>query len=292
MSQNNKKVYMALLSITAVFFVLLLVVFILDPGESTGGEGDYILPGDKTLEAFYPIFIIPILLICGYIALFLSTHMFLRIYVKTLGKNKKIGLASYKELSKSSIVGKIFVRSLILSFFILNICYTLVSQEEIVKLFIVNPNYEYNIPDPALMYAMAWIIAIPCSFILIPIWAMNDIGLVAAKENSELEFQNADMASGTLYKVIKGYAGVGFMYSLVVMIIAWSVGVAETQYFILQILSPIMFISFAFPIVIYIEMQRENLREKIWITLQNLNMANKFEQTIALKAVETPEEIN
>ncbi|TFF95489.1 MAG: hypothetical protein EU544_02640 [Promethearchaeota archaeon] len=273
------------MSITTAFFVLLLVIFAVDPGDSGGEEGEYILPGDAAIESFYPIMIVPILIICGFIALFLSTRIFLRIYVNTLGKNRRIGLVQTKELTNSEMAKKILLRSIILIFFTLNICYTLVSQEVIVQFF-RSPEPDaanYIIPDPALMYAIAWIIAIPCTFILIPVWAMNDLGLVASKKNKELDFEHVDLASGTLYKIIKGYAGVGFLYNLIVMIIAWSMQTSELQYFFLQNVSPIMFISFGFPLVIYLETQREKLREKMWDTLQKTQMANSFSLDINLE---------
>ncbi len=291
MSQNYKKIYLAYLSVTAFFLILLGVIFVLDP-EETGGEGEYILPGDSTIEGFYPLIIVPVLLICGIIALFLASKIFLKIYVKTLGKNKKIGMVQPKELDNSELVKKIFLRSILLIFFILNICYTLVSQEAIVKLMrSPDPNTDYSVPDAPLMYEIAFLLAIPCSLILIPIWAMNDSGLVASKKNNALEFENVDLASGTMYKVIKGYAGIGFLYSFTMMLINWVMASDEPQYMILQMLSPIMFISFAFPIVIYLEMHRNKLREKMWKTLNKLQMANKFALSINLMPMETYEDL-
>lgn len=283
--------YTIFLVISAAFFLLLTLIFTLDP-EETGGEGEYILPGDSAIEGLYPLFIVPTLLICGFIALFFTNKIFLRFYVNTLGRNRKIGLVPFKQLDNSALARKIFLRSLVLIFFRLNICYTIASQENIVEIMrSVDPPATFNVPDAALMYELAWILAIPCTFILIPIWAMNDIGLVSSKKNKELDFENADLASSTFYKIIKGYAGIGFMYSMVVMIVNWALETQEVQYVFLQYLSPIIFISFGFPLVIFLETQRENLRKRMWKTLQKHQMDKKFENNINLVAIQSLEEI-
>ncbi len=188
MFNNKNKVYLPFLIMTLFFAVLLLVLFFIDPSDIRSPEGEFLLPGNALVESIYPLFIIPILLVCAYLSLFFTDKIFLRIYVSTLGRNRKIGLAEHRELSNSTLAKRIFLRSLILIFFILNISYTLVSQEVIVKIMrSPNPGAGYFVPDPSLMYALAWILAIPCAFILIPVWVMNDIGLVASKKDPELD---------------------------------------------------------------------------------------------------------
>ena len=78
------------------------------------------------------------------------------------------------------------------------------------------------------------------------------------------------------------------MYNLVVMIISWVFVTQELQYILLQYLSPIIFISFGFPLIIFLETQRENLRKKMWKTLQKLQLDKKFENIVN---IQTPEDI-
>jgi len=91
MSNTPKKVYASFLLITSIFFTILLVFFAIDP-EETGGEGEYLVPGDGAAEAFYPLFIVSSTIIYGIIGMYIITKIFLKIYINTLGKDRKIGL--------------------------------------------------------------------------------------------------------------------------------------------------------------------------------------------------------
>lgn len=46
-----------------------------------------------------------------------------------------------------------------------------------------------------------------------------DSGLVTTKKIKGVQFEAVNLASSPLYKVIKGYAGIGFVYNLIIMII-------------------------------------------------------------------------
>ncbi|GAI35808.1 unnamed protein product, partial [marine sediment metagenome] len=91
--------------------------------------------------------------IAGLISVFFTSTVFLKGFIKALGKKHKVGLVDDEELSESLLFRRIWIRSIILGFFISNICFTLASQEIIIEFMrSVNPSMTYLIPDVETMW--------------------------------------------------------------------------------------------------------------------------------------------
>ncbi len=105
------------------------------------------------------------------------------------------------------------IRAVISALFTINIALTLASQEIIIQfLRSVYPNKFYMIPDYITMFMLLWIIAIPCTFMLVPIWLIRDSGVVVAKKIKGVDFVSADLAIGSIHRIIKGFITISFLY--------------------------------------------------------------------------------
>ncbi len=212
---------------------------------------------------------------------------FKRVY-KSSWKKHKVGLVADEELSESLLFRRIWIRSSILGFLVSNICFTLASQEIIIEFMrSVNPSMTYLIPDVETMWQLAWIISIPCTLIIVPIWVMIDAGLVATKKIKGAKFEAVNLASSSLYKVIKGYAGIGFIYNLIVMIFFWVIPVIQSgtggMAIVIQIISPPIAASSTFPGVIYVDYNKSRIRARVEKVLIKLDMNKDLVYSVVLK---------
>jgi len=231
--------------------------------------------------------------IAGLISIFFISPIFIKRYVKTLSKKNKVGLVDVEKLSGSLLYRRIWVRSIILGFFVGNICFTLAGQEIIVEFMrSVNPSITYSLPDVSTMWQLAWIVVIPCALIVIPIWVMMDSGVVTTKKIKGVQFEAANLASSRLYKVIKGYAGIGFIYigfiyNLIIMIIFWVTPVIQSGKFemavIIQIISPLIAAGSAFPGVMILEYYKPRVRTIVEKILIKLDMNKDLVYSVELK---------
>jgi hypothetical protein len=259
------------------------------PDPMPNPEGDFITPGNVQIEWIFAIVMAGVCgTIAGLISIFFVSPIFIKRYVKTLSKKHKVGLVDIEESDGSLLFRKIWIRSIILGFFVGNICFTLAGQEIIVEFMrSVNPSTTYVLPDVATMWQLAWIITIPCALIVVPIWVMMDSGLVSTKKIKGVQFEAVSLASSPLYKVIKGYAGIGFIYNLIIMIIFWVTPVIQSGKFemavIIQIISPLIAAGSAFPGVMILEYYKPRVRTIVEKILIKLDMNKDLVYSIELK---------
>jgi hypothetical protein len=99
---------------------------------------------------------------------------------------------------------------------------------------------------------------------------------------------SADLASRPLYKVIKGFAGVGFMYNLAVMIISWVSSSVERSGFdltiIIEMISPLIAAGSVFPGIIILESLRSYNRKRAEKLLLKLKLNDKIMYQIDSKS--------
>jgi len=155
----------------------------------------------------------------------------------------------------------------------------LASQEIIVQfLRSVHPNKFYMIPDFITMFMLLWIIAIPCTFILVPIWLISDSGVVVTKKIKGVDFDSADLAIGSVHRIIKGFIKISFLYNFIVVTVSFAISTyirKEPGYeldFIGQLFFPILIITFSIPLVILIDNQKDRFKVKFEKILVELDM--------------------
>ncbi|MHA1191842.1 MAG: hypothetical protein ACTSP9_06045 [Promethearchaeota archaeon] len=290
MSVNTRKVYLFFMLFYALLIVLSVIAFSIMPNPISDPEGFFITPGNVQVEWIFAIVMAGICgTIAGLISIIFISPIFIKSYVKVLSKKHKVGLVNIEKLSGSLLFRKIWIRSLILGFFVGNICFTLAGQEFIVEFMrSVNPLSTYSIPDVETMWQLAWIVTIPCTLIVIPIWVMLDSGIISIRKIKGVQFESVNLASSPLYKVIKGYAGIGFIYNLVIMIIFWVVPVIQRGVFelamIIQIISPLIAAGSAFPGVMILEYFRPRIRKRVEKILMKLDMNKDLVSNIELKS--------
>ena len=283
---------------TYVFFIVLYVClislsiigFLLMPNPILYPEGFFITPGNVQAEWIFAVVMPGVTgTVFGILAIYLISPIFIKIYSKFLSKKNKIGLVKIEELSKSPLFRRIWVRSIILGFFVGNICFTLAGQESIIKFMrSVSPSEPYMIPDIETLWQIAWVIAIPSVLIVIPIYVMNDVGIIKVKKIDGFQFMTADLAGKPLYKVIKGFAGIGFIYNLIVMIVFWVSSSVEISGFnitiFIEILSPLIAAGSVFPGIIILESLKVHNRKRAEKILTKLNLNNEISYQIDLKS--------
>ena len=289
MNGKTRKVYLFFIVLYVLLIILTIVAFsfMIDPMPNP--EGEFITPGNVQVEWVFTIVMSGVFgTIAGLISIFFISPIFIKRYVKTLSKKNKVGLVNVEKLSGSLLYRRIWIRSIILGFFVGNICFTLAGQEIIVEFMrSVNPSTTYSLPDVATMWQLAWIITIPCALIVVPIWVMMDSGLVSTKKIKGVQFEAVSLASSPLYKVIKGYAGIGFIYNLIIMIIFWVTPVIQSGKFemavIIQIISPLIAAGSAFPGVMILEYYKPRVRTIVEKILIKLDMNKDLVYSIELK---------
>ena len=289
MSGNTRKVYLFFIILYVLLIILTIVAFAFMPDPMPNPEGNFITPGNVQVEWVFAIVMAGVFgTIAGLISIFFVSSIFIKIYVKALSKKHKVGLVDLENISGSSLFRKIWIRSIILGFFVGNICFTLAGQEIIVEFMrSVNPSTIYTLPDVETLWQLAWIVTIPCSLIVIPIWVMMDSGLITTKKIKGVQFEAVNLASSPLYKVIKGYAGIGFIYNLIIMIIFWVAPVLQSGVFVMasivQIISPLIAAGSAFPGVMILEHFKPRIRRLVEKTLIKLDLNKDLIYSVELK---------
>lgn len=246
-------------------------------------DGNFIIPGDSVAEWAIAILSLPFLSLIGaIIGLFIVSKIYLRLYIKIMTKKSKIGLVSSTDLKTGALLKKFLGRSVTLAFFVCNIAYSLASQEVIIEwMRSVNPPAEYLIPDPEVMYMLIFIILVPAMLIIVPLWFMNDLGLVSIKSVKGFKLEEVDLASTKIYRIIKGYAGIGFLYNLGLLIVAWALpgimsGHTDPLGVIMQIISPLVTIFLLTPAVLAIDGYHKRAIRKLEQNLRELNLNKRF----------------
>jgi hypothetical protein len=294
MNSKDKAVYRFLLVLYAIAWSFSAWFFLTQmTGGNVGNEGipDYfITPGLANTEWFLAlnIFLLLSLLGTGFLA-YVFSKTFLKMYIKSLAKKRKVGLIPFEDLTRGQLLRKMLVRSLILGFFMANIAYTLVNQEIVINLWRLDtPMGGISVPDPEVLYQILWLTAIPCVLFLIPIWLMINSGIVSTKKLRGADFETVNLSVSPLYKVVKGYAGIGFLYNYLIMLFFWAVpnitaGGDRMMGGIMQLISPIIIVIMMVPLVILIELQQMKYREKIEGILEKIDLNQEFVNNIELK---------
>ena len=278
MNTNSRMIYLFFVIFYITLIALSIIAFSLMPSPISYPEGFFITPGNVQLEWIFAIIMPGIIgLIVGFIAIYIISPLFMGMYTKFRSKKNKIGLVPIEGLSGSALFRKIWARSIILGFFIGNICFTLAGQESIVNIMrSVASSEPYTIPDVETLWQLAWLITIPATLIVVPIYVMNDAGIIVVKKIEGFEFTAANLASKPLYKVIKGFAGIGFIYNLIIMIVFWVTASVEISGFdltiIIQIISPLIAAGSVFPSMIILEYLKPHLRKLAEKKLLKLNL--------------------
>ena len=280
------KTYLFFIVFYVFLIVLSVIAFLLMPSPLSYPEGFFITPGNVQVEWIFAVIMPGVTgTVFGILAIYLISPIFIRIYTKFLSKKNKIGLAKIEELSKSTLFRRIWARSIILGFFVGNICFTLAGQESIIEFMrSVSPLESYRIPDIETLWQIAWVITVPSVLIVIPIYVMNDVGIIKAKKVEGFQFMTAELAGKPLYKVIKGFAGIGFLYNLIVMIGFWVSKSVEISGFditiIIEILSPLIAAGSVFPGIIILESLKVHNRKRAEKVLSKLNLNNNINYRI------------
>ncbi len=283
MEPKIKKIYISLILIFLIFYISTILYFSLIP-QDPRAEGQFIFPGDERFEQLFAALMMPIsALVSGIISTFIFTRFFLSRYMKSLRKSKKVGIVRVEELEGHLLWRKLMKRAALSALFSINIALTLASQEIIVQfLRSVYPDKPYMIPDYLSMLMLYWIIAIPCTFILVPIWLIRDSGVVVTKKIKGVDFNSADLAIGSIHRIIKGFITISFIYNFIIVTVSFSLSTyirREPGYewdFIGQLLLPIILISFSIPLVILIDYQKDRFRAKLEKILVELDMLKEL----------------
>jgi len=279
MDPKKKRVYLILICIFLFCYIDTLLYFSLAP-QDPRPEGQFILYGDERFEQLFAALMIPIsFLVSGIVLTFIFTRFFLKKYAKSLSKFQKVGIVRIEKLEGYLLWRKLMLRAALSALFTINVTLTLASQEIIVQfLRSVQPDKFYMIPDFITMLMLLWIIAIPCTFILIPIWLIRDSGLVVTKKIKGVDFDSADLAIGSIHRIIKGFITISFLYNFIVVTASFATSTyirREPGYeldFIGQLIFPIIIISFSIPLVILIDYQKDRFRVKLEKILVELDM--------------------
>ena len=145
MNGKTQKVYLFFIVLYVLLIILTIVAFsfMIDPMPNP--EGEFITPGNVQVEWVFTIVMSGVFgTIAGLVSIFFISPIFIKRYVKTLSKKNKVGLVDVEKLSGSLLYRRIWVRSIILGFFVGNICFTLAGQEIIVEFMRgVNPSTTY-----------------------------------------------------------------------------------------------------------------------------------------------------
>ncbi|MHA1473099.1 MAG: hypothetical protein ACTSQW_08390 [Promethearchaeota archaeon] len=289
MNSESRKIYYILIGIFIAFVILVLIAFSLLP--SGGPEGWYITIGNTQTEWTFAILMYPLMLmIAGLFSLYFISPLVSKLIFKSTAKKHKLGLAPTRRLKGSSLFIRIFGRSTLLALFAFNICYNLASQEFIVQFMrSVSPSAPYSIPDVDTLLHLLWIVIVPCTIIIIPIWVLIDAGVISTKKIKGIDFEFTNLGTSSLYKIIKGYVGIVFIYNLLAILLVRfgpSGGHIDPQSIlslILGMISPIVGICLTFPLVIYIDYRKDRSKERVENILRKLKLNRDISCVVKLK---------
>ena len=274
-------------------FCLVYFIFIMPLDITTQPKGNFILPGNERDEWIFTMIMMPLTIILfGFVGTILLSHLTIRIYIKLVRKNQKLGLVPTEKVFGSALYRKLLNRAIIIGFLAFNFSYSLSSQKLLIEFMrSVYPEGINLIPDPELMIQIIWIVSIPCTLMLVPIWLMMDIGLVKTKKVSGVEFESVNLSGMKFYKFIKGYASIGFLYNLVLLTFIWASDDVPFMRAVMRAFSPILVICFMFPLVIYIEIKNEVFKKKLWRKLKKYKINKKLLYEIKIQEIQNHEEI-
>ena len=281
MELKKKKVNRSLILIFLFCYITTILYFSLAP-QDPRPEGQFIFPGDERFEQLFAAIMIPIsAFISGIISYFIFTRLFLKKYAKSLIKFQKVRIAPLEKLDGYLLWRKLMMRAILSALFTFNFALTFASQEVIVQyLRSVNPDKFYMIPDFITILMLYWIIIIPCTIILVPVWLIMDSGVVVDKKIKGVDIYSADLAIARFYRVIKGFIKISFLFNFIVVTISFSINTYIRREpgweidFIGQLLFPIIIISFSIPLVILIDYQEDRFRNKLLKILGDLDLRN------------------
>ena len=281
MDSKKKKVYTNLILIFLFCYITTILYFSLAP-QDPRPEGQFIFPGDERFEQLFAAIMIPIsAFISGIISYFIFTRLFLKKYAKSLIKFQKVRIPPIEKLDGYLLWRKLMMRAILSALFTFNFALTFASQEVIVQyLRSVNPDKFYMIPDFITILMLYWIIIIPCTVILVPVWLIMDSGIVVDKKIKGIDIYSADLAIARFYRVIKGFIKISFLFNFIVVTVSFSISTYIRREpgweidFIGQLLFPIIIISFSIPLVILIDYQEDRFRNKLLKILVDLDLRN------------------
>jgi len=291
MDYKNRNYLICVIVLTGVFLFIngFMLVGEMNPSDS------YITPGAARLEWLFAGNMIYVsIFISGIVAIYLAMPSFTKLVVKTLGKKQQIGLVPEEELSSKNHLLRLWGRSIVLGFFIANICYTLSANEAFVTFMLTEVGEtemrmiyggQLLIPDPNTMLQIMWMLAIPLTLIVVPIWFLMDVGLVSAKKVKGVNFSSVNLSTSKLYKIIKGYAGIGFTYNLIMMLMDWAFARTYQSQIIniaVQFTTPLVIICSCFPLVLLMDNQKARFKKRFEKTIIKLDMNKELKSTIEL----------
>lgn len=273
------------------FFISLLTILFIGFIEGYNFEMFSTAPGLYAIEWLFSLWMIPAMaIIIALISGYLATFLYFNLYIKRLSNKSKIGIAQTENLSPAMTWLKILTRSLILALFTMNIAYMLSSQTIVVDAVRTDlPISSILLPDTLTMYGLLYLVIIPCSFILVPIWISNDSGLVRTKKIRKKDIDSVKLVSTPLYKLVKGYVGIGFIFNLIVLTIDMFLRTAVDPITApLLIMAPLIIVFFVSPMVILIEICQKSFKFRMLRILEKLGLNKSIEVTVNLKPIRDP----
>jgi len=269
--------------------IIVIVAFSLIP--PLGPEGYYITIGNNQIEWMFAILMYPVMLmITGLFSIYIVSSLVSKLIFKSTAKNKNLGLAPTERLKGTSLFIRIFGRSTLLALFVFNVCYNLASQEFIVQFMrSVLPSAPYSIPDVDTLLQLLWVVVTPCTLVVVPIWFIIDAGVISTKKSKGVDFEFTKLGSSGFYTIIKGYVGIVFIYNLTAILLA-RFGPSSDPYIpenllsmMLGLFSPLVAICCTFPLVIYIDYQKDRSKERVDNILRKLKLDKDIIYTIELR---------
>nr|MDO8112075.1 hypothetical protein [Candidatus Sigynarchaeota archaeon] len=266
MAPTSTSVFVWYLIIFGAVVGVLITNFAVIPMTSAP-QGFFIMPGNLKTEWVLAIFLIPAVNVgAGMLASFAGTGIFASILFSRGKKTRAVYLASTEPLPVKALARQIFSRALILGLFSLNLAYTAASQEFIVDFWrSAAPTSMHSLPDPEVMLQLVWIAMIPSAIFIVPIWCINDAGIAESKKQDGLALTVTQLAGTNLYRFVKGYIGITFVFNLGYLIASWVLPFIWSTGFswfliVVQFTSPFLVICMLIPLPIILALLRGRLR--------------------------------
>jgi hypothetical protein len=269
MADKKKAVFTGYILATGAVVVVIVLYFNLGP-FSSDGSGWTIMPGGLRTEWLLSILLIPgVNFGVGLAIIILGTAMFVAITFKVPIKNRAASLVAIEELGARSLSRQIFNRAVVLGLFAFNLAYTAASQDFIVGFWRSVRPISYNLPDPEVMLQLVWLTLIPSLAIIIPIWCIGDAGVIVKNKQEGIAVPVVELACTGLYRFVKGYIGISFLFNLIFLIGSWvwpsilSGSGVMLLLAIIQMASPLLIIFLLFPVPVVIAVLRPKI--KAWV---------------------------
>jgi len=282
---GNIIVYSSFIIIFGIFISLLTTLF-MGFIEGYNFEMFSTAPGLYAIEWIFSLWMIPIMaILVALISGYLATFLYFNLYIKRLSKKSKIGIAQSEEMSAGMTWLKIMARSFILALFTMNIAYMLASQSIVIEVVRTDlPASSILLPDTLTMYGLLYLVIIPCAFVLVPIWISNDVGVVRSKKIRKKDIDGVKLVSSPIYKLVKGYVGIGFIFNLIVLTVDLFLRTAVDPITApLLIMAPLIIVFFVSPMVVLLEIRRKSFKTRILRKLEKLGLNQEFEVSVNLK---------